>query len=149
MENESKVFRINFYQTVLFLVCAILFISQISVIFAIIKHYSWNDVLRMWAALVFALFGLLFVQIILFYYGNTVVTVADDALVITRFFGEKRIKWDDITKIKRIFAISSGYAYYIYSGKKFEWLYDFYEDIDELLALIEEKSGQKIQISRF
>ncbi|MBF0479709.1 MAG: hypothetical protein HQL26_09530 [Candidatus Omnitrophica bacterium] len=147
MTENEKEFKITFYKTVYFIVFLICLWFSIKFFLLFFRHTLNNeDFLNAFFATAFLFFITVGGMFFMLYLGSTRVVITDDEMIIKRPWRIQKVKWSDVKKIRRIFAIYSGYAYYIYTdNNKFVWIQDMFQNMSELLKLIQEKSGKHIK----
>lgn len=79
--------------------------------------------------------------------GLMTVTVTDDALILARLDGTFRARWDTIKRIESSWTIYGGnFVYYIVTteGRRLPFIPDYIDRCDELLQIIQQRSGKRI-----
>ena len=79
--------------------------------------------------------------------GLMTVTVTDDAIILARLDGIFRARWDTIKRIESSWTIYGGnFVYYIVTteGRRLPFIPDYIDRCDELLQIIQQRSGKRI-----
>ena len=86
-----------------------------------------------------------FFQFLAWQSGKTTVVIAEDRLILRQFYKTLEVRWEDIQSIRRLFTIYAGYSYLVNTKKGITLgVPDTIERCEELLAIIQERSGKRI-----
>lgn len=134
-----KEFHVNPFKSLQFYYIFVLLYFQIKIIpmFSIHKEYWWVP------ASMITMFT--FLQFLMYQSVNIKIYIEDDLITIKQIGTPlQKIKWQDITKIRKCYLfLAPGNCYYeISTNKKKYWFPEAFENIDELLTIIEEKTGK-------
>ena len=90
---------------------------------------------------IFFFLVIFFAQIICFYYLATKYHIDESGLTMKRWFKEVHANWNEIEKIKKIWTIYSGYAYWVWTKNGRIEIPENTRNLDELMQTIQDKSG--------
>ena len=77
--------------------------------------------------------------------GKTTIVVAEDRLILKQFNKTLEARWDEIRSIRKLFTIYAGYSYLVKTRQGITLgIPDTMKHHEELLAIIQQQSGQRI-----
>ena len=148
MDNVPQVYRIRLFRTWP-AVCVLLgvtvggWISYAAGVLLFEHGVSFQKV-AWWFVLVLPFLCFLAVVILS---GSMTVTITDDALILARLDRTFRARWNTIKRIESSWTIYGGnFVYHIVTteGRRLPFIPDYIERCDELLQIIQQRSGKRI-----
>lgn len=136
----KKEFRINFLKSWNFFLFCLFLYAQVSILMTLFKSSE------LWPMVLLFVLTMSLFQFASWYFSKIKVIVDDEYLTLVWPNGKRQqTRWSDINKIRRIFTIYAGYSYFVYYKDEIIGIPETIHNLDELLEIIEERSGQTIK----
>ena len=118
---------------------------QLGVVYRLVLDYNKTP---FWVAICPLIMAIViggFFQYLAWQSGKTTVVTTEDRLILRQFHKTLEGRWDEIQSIRRLFTIYAGYSYLVNTKKGITLgIPDTIKNCDELLAIIQERSGKRI-----